>query len=289
MDETSFNEKFNKPLPLTEDDLRSPESKRSACLLKNDPKIEINAGPSLDLWSLFLTARDDIFRLVNDIHTHRGFEPYYGVQTCALLKAIILKRCESEYLFDRERVSALRQNSISGWKGIDIAFWRLWIFCRLFGYGRIWQFDEIAQEKWLKGRTNAEGDTDGENHGPLSAHEIEDMLQLWICLKSLLRSHISSSITSGYESIGMCNMLPSLKSVACSAYMVSNILIDSVVELVMSLGLPKVLDILLGNDAQAEFCDLRKMLLSLNNLKELLPSLLVRPCERCQDDAASKG
>ena len=127
--------------------------------------------------------------------------------TMVELKSLILENCKS----------FLRPETISGLAGeterspmIDEAFWRVWTFCRIFGCGKDREDDIVGQMDWLKGGLLAKQSTDtrtlaltdqlarnsvlynppsgfakGNGKG-LTAEELYDMNEIWICLGFLV-------------------------------------------------------------------------------------------------------
>ena len=130
--------------------------------------------------------------------------------TMVELKAMILDHCRS----------FLRPKTISGLAGeterspmIDEAFWRVWTFCSIFGCGKNREDDIVGQMDWLRGGLLAKQSTDtrtlaltdqlarnsvlfnpppgfakGNGKG-LTAEELYDMNEIWICLGVLVRGY----------------------------------------------------------------------------------------------------
>lgn len=149
-------------------------------------------------------------------HGASDYEPSMYLQhykrdivTMVPLKGMILDHCKS----------FLRPETISGLSGetdrspfIDDAFWRVWTFCRIFGCGKGREDDIVGQMDWLRGGvlaiqqstdTNTLSLSDGivmnsvlfnppagfarGNHRGLTAEELYDMNEIWICLGVLVR------------------------------------------------------------------------------------------------------
>lgn len=126
------------------------------------------------------------------------------------LKSMILVHCQT--FLRADTITALAGGETVRNSQIDDAFWRVWTFCRLFGFGTNREDDIIGQMDWLKGgplvkqqRRNTStvdmgvdvdmnsvtlspspGFAQG-NSGGLSAEDLYDMTEIWTCLGVLVR------------------------------------------------------------------------------------------------------
>lgn len=126
------------------------------------------------------------------------------------LKSMILVHCQT--FLRADTITALAGGETVRNSQIDDAFWRVWTFCRLFGFGTNREDDIIGQMDWLKGGPLAKqqkrntstvdmgfdvdmnsvtvnpspGFAQG-NSGGLSAEDLYDMTEIWTCLGVLVR------------------------------------------------------------------------------------------------------
>ena len=125
------------------------------------------------------------------------------------LKGMILESCKS--FLRQETLLALAGEAEDRSPVIDEAFWRVWTFCRIFGWGNNREDDIVGQMDWLQGGVIAKqsGDTRtlaltdelarnsvlfnpppgfarGNGRG-LTAEELFDMIEIWTCLGVLVR------------------------------------------------------------------------------------------------------
>ncbi|OJD35237.1 f-box domain protein [Diplodia corticola] len=144
-------------------------------------------------------------------HTPTSFYRHHMRDTHIItaLKALVLTRCQS--FLRPETVMALASNSASRAARIDRAFWRIWTFCTIFGYGKGREDDIVGQTDWLRGgplvhqtsiratiMTSDSFDASGallnapehfaKGNGPkgLSAEELYDMTEIWTCMGVLV-------------------------------------------------------------------------------------------------------
>jgi hypothetical protein len=131
------------------------------------------------------------------------------IYTLAQLKSRILILC----------TPFLRDDTVKGLSGVDAvraeeiddAFWRIWTFCRIFGRGEGRDNDLEGQMDWLKGGVKAgrlngvsssltdpfsmdsvlveqlEGFARGNGSHGLSARQLYDIIEIWMCLRVLLQ------------------------------------------------------------------------------------------------------
>jgi hypothetical protein len=124
--------------------------------------------------------------------------------TVTSLKHTIEQQCST--LLTADTLSALRQRESPR---VDAALYRIWTFCRIFGFGKGREDDIVAQMDWLRGGLIAHQDActstisshdsfymsnvllnapehfaQGNANG-LSAEELYDMLEMWNCLTKL--------------------------------------------------------------------------------------------------------
>lgn len=126
------------------------------------------------------------------------------------LKSMILVHCQT--FLRADTITALAGGETVRNSQIDDAFWRVWTFCRLFGFGTNREDDIVGQMDWLKGGPLAKqqkrntstvdmgvdvdmnsvtvnpspGFAQG-NSGGLSAEDLYDMTEIWTCLGVLVR------------------------------------------------------------------------------------------------------
>ncbi|KAL1641068.1 hypothetical protein SLS58_006340 [Diplodia intermedia] len=125
------------------------------------------------------------------------------------LKSLVLTRCQS--FLRPETVMALASRDAARAARIDRAFWRIWTFCTIFGYGKGREDDIVGQMDWLRGgplvhqtsiratiMTSDSFDASGallnapehfaKGNGPkgLSAEELYDMTEIWTCMGVLV-------------------------------------------------------------------------------------------------------
>lgn len=126
------------------------------------------------------------------------------------LKSMILVHCQT--FLRADTITALAGGETVRSSEIDDAFWRVWTFCRLFGFGTNREDDIVGQMDWLKGGPLAKqqkrntstvdmgvdvdmnsvtvnpspGFAQG-NSGGLSAEDLYDMMEIWTCLGVLVR------------------------------------------------------------------------------------------------------
>lgn len=126
------------------------------------------------------------------------------------LKSMILVHCRT--FLRADTITALAGGETVRNSQIDDAFWRVWTFCRLFGFGTNREDDIVGQIDWLKGGPLAKqqkrntstvdmgvdvdmnsvtvnpspGFAKG-NSGGLSAEDLYDMTEIWTCLGVLVR------------------------------------------------------------------------------------------------------
>lgn len=126
------------------------------------------------------------------------------------LKSMILVHCRT--FLRADTITALAGGETVRNSQIDDAFWRVWTFCRLFGFGTNREDDIVGQIDWLKGGPLAKqqkrntstvdlrvdvdmnsvtvnpspGFAQG-NSGGLSAEDLYDMTEIWTCLGVLVR------------------------------------------------------------------------------------------------------
>jgi hypothetical protein len=117
---------------------------------------------------------------------------------------MIEQQCST--LLTADTLNALRQGESPR---VDAALYRIWTFCRVFGYGKGREDDIVAQMDWLRGGLLAHQDSCTStisnhdsfymstvllnapehfaqgNAGGLSAEELYDMLEMWNCLAKL--------------------------------------------------------------------------------------------------------
>ena len=115
------------------------------------------------------------------------------------LKSMILVHCES--FLRADTIAALAGAESERSSQIDNAFWRVWTFCRIFGCGKNREDDIDGQIDWLKGGKLARQQSDNAkdtnsvlpaafgrgNGNGLTAEELYDMNEIWICLGVLVR------------------------------------------------------------------------------------------------------
>jgi len=123
--------------------------------------------------------------------------------TILQLRTVIFVRCQA--LLRPDTAAAIRERSGDMSRRIDSALWRIWTFCTLFGSGKGREGDIMGQMDWLNGGTLARPTTRGSemsflesprknilptfgrgNPGGLSADDLCDMTEMWICIKALL-------------------------------------------------------------------------------------------------------
>lgn len=126
------------------------------------------------------------------------------------LKSMILVHCQT--FLRADTITALAGGETVRNSQIDDAFWRVWTFCRLFGFGTTREDDIVGQMDWLKGGPLAKqqkrntstvdmgvdvdmnsvtvnpspGFAQG-NSGGLGAEDLYDMTEIWTCLGVLVR------------------------------------------------------------------------------------------------------
>lgn len=126
------------------------------------------------------------------------------------LKSMILVHCQT--FLRADTITALAGGETVRNSQIDDAFWRVWTFCRLFGFGTNREDDIVGQMDWLKGGpltkqqkrntstvdmgvdvdmnsvtvSPSPGFAQG-NSGGLSAEDLYDMTEIWTCLGVLVR------------------------------------------------------------------------------------------------------
>lgn len=126
------------------------------------------------------------------------------------LKSMILVHCQT--FLRADTITALAGGETVRNSQIDDAFWRVWTFCCLFGFGTNREDDIVGQMDWLKGGPLAKqqkrntstvdmgvdvdmnsvtvnpspGFAQG-NSGGLSAEDLYDMTEIWTCLGVLVR------------------------------------------------------------------------------------------------------
>ena len=129
--------------------------------------------------------------------------------TMIALKSMILIHCES--FLRADTITALAGGETERASQIDDAFWRVWTFCQLFGFGTNREDDIVGQMDWLRGgvmarqqrwNTSRASVTDVDvssivysaspefgqgNAGGLSAEDLYDMTEIWTCLGVLVR------------------------------------------------------------------------------------------------------
>jgi len=127
------------------------------------------------------------------------------------LKALMLERCQP--FMRRETVLAFSTSSHPDAQRFDDAFWRIWCFCKIFGYDKGREEDITGQVDWLKGGlvTSTQGavatinmnlDFDmgsvllnapeffaKGNAGGLDAQQLYDVAEIWTCLSALLHDY----------------------------------------------------------------------------------------------------
>ncbi|KAF2745970.1 hypothetical protein M011DRAFT_478732 [Sporormia fimetaria CBS 119925] len=131
------------------------------------------------------------------------------VYIIAALKGLIREKCQS---FARsEMAAALMSVNPPDAARVDDALWRIWTFCKIFGSGKGREDDIVAQMDWLRGGVLVHQNTctfsilttesidmnstlasapdcfAKGNPGGLTAEELFDMMELWVCLGVLLQ------------------------------------------------------------------------------------------------------
>ncbi|EMC94801.1 hypothetical protein BAUCODRAFT_36063 [Baudoinia panamericana UAMH 10762] len=128
------------------------------------------------------------------------------------LKALMVKHCHT--FVRRETVFAISTPTHPHAQRFNDAFWRIWCFCKIFGYQKGREDDVTGQLDWLKGglladnqgcvatvNTNldfdmgsillnapdhfAKGNVDG-----LSSQQLYDLTEIWQCLTALLQGYL---------------------------------------------------------------------------------------------------
>jgi len=117
------------------------------------------------------------------------------------LRMLMFSHCQ--LLLRQETIDALHSQKPPHTKRIDDAIWRIWTFCDIFGSGKAGENDFVAQKAWLNGGVtqvkpsvgrksritrHAAGSYFGKgNNGGLGVGELEDILEVWKCMRSLLK------------------------------------------------------------------------------------------------------
>lgn len=117
------------------------------------------------------------------------------------LKMLMFSRCQ--LLLRQETIDALYSQKLPHIKRIDDTIWRIWTFCDIFGSGKGGEDDFVAQKAWLNGGVAQVKPSDGRksrisrhasascfgkgNDKGLGIAEMEDMLEVWKCMRFLLK------------------------------------------------------------------------------------------------------
>ena len=111
------------------------------------------------------------------------------IRTLRALKSFILTNCLSHCR--PKTLAGLAGNDKEAEAEVDSALWRIWTFCALFGENAAHDDVSPAQVDWLNGSTGTKSEKMGAgfavgNGAGLSSKEMEDMAELWQCLRLLL-------------------------------------------------------------------------------------------------------
>ena len=148
---------------------------------------------------------------------------FKDIQNMKSLKITILKHCR---FIDEEIVEALAdqpRNKVRATQ-IDIAFWRIWTFCRIFRREDTFSHNLSnltlrnyvveVQKNWINGISTPIRDTDLSNNiynftafgfgnpGGLSERDLSDMIEVWKCFDQLIclvRGNNSEIMARNYE------------------------------------------------------------------------------------------
>lgn len=132
------------------------------------------------------------------------------------LRASMFGRCQP--LLRQETINALHAQSC---QRTDDAIWRIWTFCDIFGSGKGGETDFVAQKTWLNGGIAPPKPSDGRrsrtaryatltsfgkgNHDGLSIAELEDMLEVWKCMRLLLKGVMGPGRVAQARRYGLFN------------------------------------------------------------------------------------
>lgn len=182
------------------------------------------------------------------------------------LKAIIVTKCQS--LVRPETISSLMTG---GCTRFEDAIYRIWSFCKMFGCDRGRENDTKGQVDWLKGGIlahqkgcaatlsfspdieidgillNAPEHFAGGNGTGLSAEQLYDMLEIWICLYALMQPYEGE--TAKAHSCGLFR--PIGEHIGNPA--VQSRVIEEWISYILSLGPSVVLELARFDDASAGF------------------------------------
>lgn len=143
-------------------------------------------------------------------HTPKSYlRSYRGdMEVIESLKTLILQHCRGQ--IRRETVIALQSRTHPHAQRFHDAFWRIWCFCKIFGYGKGREEDITGQLDWLKGgllannqdltatmNMNLEYEMSSVllnppeffakgNENGLTAQQLYDMTELWTCLVTIM-------------------------------------------------------------------------------------------------------
>ena len=113
----------------------------------------------------------------------------HGVATIASLRSTLLIRCDA--LLRQETISGLIRADKQISKHVDQAFWRIWTFCEIFGHKSSRRDSSQAQVDWFQGerasQTQALSVSSSKHRRILSAAELLDINEIWVCLATLLQ------------------------------------------------------------------------------------------------------
>lgn len=167
----------------------------------------LEPGSDIYLQKLVLPCSDSVVTWTPTTYLdHYAYEMF----VCAQITGFILSGCrEKLHLVDQD-LTALGKCTTGRGEELHRALWRIWTFCRIFGFNKQREDDLIAQQQWLAGGpmrqdldfTVCPGAFQSElldlppasfglgNRGGLSPAATSDMISLWKCLHTLFIKHL---------------------------------------------------------------------------------------------------